>query len=148
VALFQCPNHGGGIFNRREAYCEKQINPKVVAKLKTKWQFVTGHNVTATPSVSSDGISIFLYSNGYLYAICATTGYGMWKKNLTELTKSSTTVDSRTTPVITKDLFLVAIYGHALMLAVHPNTGDLVWSKLLDSHPSAVLTMSGTVYKR
>ncbi|CAK9867535.1 unnamed protein product [Sphagnum jensenii] len=29
------------------------------------------------------------------------------------------------------------------MLAVHRNTGDIVWS----SHPRAVLTMSGTVYK-
>ncbi len=121
----------------------------MVAKLKTKLQFVTGHNVTATPSVSSDGIVDFPDSNGYLYAICATTGYAIWKKNLTELTKSSTTVYSRTTPVITKDLLLVAIYGPALMLVVHHrNTGDIVWSKLLDSHPCAVLTMSGTVYKR
>jgi hypothetical protein len=67
---------------------------------------------------------------------------------LTELTKCSTTVDSRITPVITKDLLLVAIHGHALMLAVHRNTGDIVWSKLLDSHPHAVLTMPGTVYER
>jgi hypothetical protein len=34
MALFQWPNHGGGILNRREAYYEKKINPKVVANLR------------------------------------------------------------------------------------------------------------------
>jgi hypothetical protein len=59
MALFQWPYHGRGILNWREAYYEKKINPKVVAKLKSKWQFVIGHNVTATPSVSLDGILYF-----------------------------------------------------------------------------------------
>jgi outer membrane protein assembly factor BamB len=77
------------------------------------------HNVTVTPFVSSDGIVHFPDSNGYLYAICATIGYGIWKKNLNERTKSSTTVYSRTTPVITKDLLLVTIYSPAFILAVH-----------------------------
>jgi hypothetical protein len=43
---------------------------------------------------------------------------------------------------------LVPIYSPALMLAMDRNTGDIVWSTLLDSHILAVLTMSGTVYKR
>lgn len=144
----QWPNHGGGIQNRREAFYERKINPKVVSKLAKKWQFVTGHNVTATPSVSSDGVVYFPSSNGFLYAVYAKTGDVIWQKNLTKLTKSPTTVFSRTTPVITKDLLLVAIYGPALMLALDRNTGDIVWSTLLDSHILALLTMSGTIYER
>ncbi|CAK9210451.1 unnamed protein product [Sphagnum troendelagicum] len=143
----QWPNHGGGIQNRREAFYERKINPKVVSKLAKKWQFVTGHNVTATPSVSSDGVVYFPSSNGFLYAVYAKTGDAIWQKNLTKLTQSPTTVFSRTTPVITKDLLLVAIYGPALVLALDRNTGDIVWSTLLDSHILALLTMSGTVYE-
>jgi outer membrane protein assembly factor BamB len=148
VILFQWPNHGGGIQNRREAFYERKINPNVVSKLRKQWQFVTGHNVTATPSVSSDGVVYFPSSNGFLFAVCAKTGDAIWQKNLTKLTKSPTTVFSRTTPVITKDLLLVAIYGPALMLAMDRNNGDIVWSTLLDSHILAVLTMSGTAYER
>jgi glucose dehydrogenase len=144
----QWPNHGGGIQNRREAFYERKINPKVVSKLAKQWQFVTGHNVTATPSVSSDGVVYFPSSNGFLYAVCAKTGDAIWQKNLTKLTKSPTTVFSRTTPAITNDLLLVPIYGPALLLAIDRNTGDIVWSTLLDSHIRAVLTMSGTVYER
>jgi outer membrane protein assembly factor BamB len=143
----QWPNHGGGILNRREAYYEKEISPKTVAKLKRKWQFLTKHNVTATPSVSLDGVVYFPSSDGYLYAVCATTGNVIWQKNLTKVTKSPITIFSRTTPVVTKDLLLVAIYGPALMLAMDRNTGDIVWSTLLDPNPLAVLTMSGTIYK-
>jgi outer membrane protein assembly factor BamB len=147
VALFQWPNHGGGILNRREAVYERQISPKVVAKLTKRWQFVTGDNVTATPAVA-DGVVYFPSSNGFLYAVCATTGDAIWQTNLTKLTKSPKTIFSRTTPVVTKDLLLIAIFGPALMLAVDQNMGDIVWSTLLDSHPLGVVTMSGTAYKR
>jgi outer membrane protein assembly factor BamB len=95
-----------------------------------------------------DGVVYFPSSDGYLYAVCATTGNVIWQKNLTKLTKSPITIFSRTTPVVTKHLLLVAIYGPALMLALDRSTGDIVWSTLLDPNPLAVLTMSGTVYKR
>ncbi len=120
MALFQWPNHGGGILNRREAVYESQISPKVVAKLTKRWQFVTGDDVTATPAVA-DGVVYFPSSNGFLYAVCATTGDAIWQTNLTKLTKSPKTIFSRTTPVVTKDLLLIAIFGPALMLAVDRN---------------------------
>jgi len=147
VALFQWPNHGGGILNRREAHHETKINPKVVAKLTTRWRFYTGDSVTATPAVWN-GVVYFPSYNGNLYAICAKTGDVIWQKNLTQITKSPIAILSRTTPVVTKDLLLVAIFGPALVLAVDRKMGDLVWSTLLDPHPLAVITMSGTAYKR
>jgi len=142
----QWPNHGGGILNRREAVYERKISPKAVAKLTKRWQFVTRDDVTATPAIAN-GVVYFPSNNGFLYAVCATTGDAIWQTNLTKLTKSPTTMFSRTTPVVTKDLLLVAIFGPALMLGVDRNTGDIVWSTLLDSHPLGVVTMSGTVYK-
>jgi outer membrane protein assembly factor BamB len=143
----QWPNHGGGILNRREAHHETKINPKVVAKLTTHWRFYTGDSVTATPAVWNGVVYVPSY-NGNLYAICAKTGDVIWQKNLTQITNSPIAILSRTTPVVTKDLLLVAIFGPALVLAVDRKTGDLVWSTLLDPHPLAVITMSGTAYKR
>jgi hypothetical protein len=121
----QWPNHGGGILNRREAVYERKISPKAVAKLTKRWQFITGDDVTATPAIA-DGVVYFPSNNGFLYAVCATTGDAIWQTNLTKLTKSPTTIFSRTTPVVTKDLLLVAIFGPALMLGVDRNTAHFL----------------------
>ncbi|CAL5369916.1 unnamed protein product [Camellia sinensis] len=51
-------------------------------------------------------------------------------------------------PTVACDLLIVGIYGPALVVALEHATGKLVWSTLLDSHPAAVVTMSGTFHKR
>jgi outer membrane protein assembly factor BamB len=158
---FQWPNQGGGLLNTRHA-CLQKINPSTISKLALKWQVNVGLDVTVTPSASNDGVVYVPSFNGNLYAINAKTGNVLWARNLTSFIPSeilnkftnihqspeSALIYSRTTPVITKKTLLVGIYGPAILLSLHRDTGDLIWSSLLDQHPYAVLTMSGTVYKR
>ncbi|XP_043806878.1 uncharacterized protein LOC110601350 isoform X2 [Manihot esculenta] len=78
-------NHGGNIYNRRYADKETNISPKTVSKLKLKWEFYAGKDISATPAIFN-GSLYFPCSNGYLYAVKASDGSLIWKKNLHKLT--------------------------------------------------------------
>ncbi|CAM6039507.1 unnamed protein product [Sphagnum compactum] len=156
----QWPNQGGGLLNTRHA-CLQKIDPSTISKLALKWQVNVGLDVTVTPSVSNDGVVYVPSLKGILYAINAKTGNVLWARNLTSFISSeilnkytnihqspkAALIYSRTTPVITKKTLLMGIYGPAILLSLRRDTGDLIWSSVLDQHPYAVLTMSGTVYK-
>ncbi|KAL5722672.1 hypothetical protein ACHQM5_006163 [Ranunculus cassubicifolius] len=147
-------NHGGDLFNRRYAEDEVKISPTTVSKMKLKWEFFAGKDITATPAIF-DGIVYFPSWNGYLYAVNATSGSLVWGKNLTELTGLQGTglvvgvnnTVSRATPTVAGDLLLIGIYGPAIVIAVKRSTGEMVWSTRLDSRNSSTITMSGTFYK-
>lgn len=53
----------------------------------------------------------------------------------------------RHTPVVADNLLLLGIYNPGYVVALNRFTGAFVWSSLLDSHPFAVVTMSGTVFQ-
>ncbi|KAL5705547.1 hypothetical protein ACHQM5_023839 [Ranunculus cassubicifolius] len=78
-------NHGGDIYNRRFAVEERRISPKTASSLELKWEFVTGFDITTTPSIH-DGTVYFPSWNGNIYAVKASDGSLVWKQNLTELT--------------------------------------------------------------
>ncbi|XP_059670677.1 uncharacterized protein LOC132316180 [Cornus florida] len=147
-------NHGGDIYNRRYAYGETKISPSTVSKLRLKWTFYAGKDITATPAIFN-GILYFPSWNGYLYAVKAVDGSLVWKQNLQNLTGFSaptfianvTTTVSRSTPTVAGDLLIIGIYGPAAVIAVKRETGELVWSTRLDSHPVGTITMSGTFHK-
>lgn len=144
-------NHGGDITNRRSAVSEVLISPRTINRLKLKWKFLAGFDITATPAVAN-GVVYFPSWNGNLYAVNAINGRLIWQQNLTRLTglpPTGTTVNvtvSRATPVVADDLLLLGIYGPAVVIAVKRTNGALVWSKLLDPRPLALITQSGTVY--
>ena len=50
---FQWLNHGKDITNRRYANDEVLINPLTVSRLRLKWKFFTGKDISATPAGSS-----------------------------------------------------------------------------------------------
>lgn len=89
-----------------------------------------------------------------MYAVKACDGSLIWKKNLTKLTGISggqtlmlNTTIARSTPTIAgDDMIILGITGPAYVIAVKRTTGKLVWSTKLDSHPFALITMSGTYY--
>ncbi|XP_075077911.1 uncharacterized protein LOC107809953 [Nicotiana tabacum] len=143
-------NHGGDRRNRRSAVGEVLISPRTINRLKLRWKFLAGFDITATPAVAN-GVVYFPSWNGNLYAVNALTGQLIWQQNLTRLTGlpvTRTTVNvtvSRSTPVVADDLLLVGIYGPAVVIAVRRLTGTLVWSTLLDPRPLALITQSGTV---
>ncbi|KAL6001965.1 hypothetical protein ACLOJK_040529 [Asimina triloba] len=147
-------NHGRDHTNRRFAADEVMISPSTVSRLKLKWEFSAGRDITATPAVA-DGVVYFPCWNGYIYAVDAGDGSLVWKKKLEELTgfrgtglvANVTVTVSRATPVVASpELLIVGIYGPAAVAALHRWTGELVWLTRLDSHFAAVVTMSGTAH--
>jgi outer membrane protein assembly factor BamB len=121
-----------------------------------------GFDVFVTPSASNDGIIYFPTPKGSFYALDAKSGNVLWARNLSSFISNEllneipnihsdilyACIFSRMTPVITKHSVLVGIYGPAVLLSLNRYTGNLIWSSLLDTHPYALLTMSGTVHKR
>ncbi|PIA62582.1 hypothetical protein AQUCO_00200530v1 [Aquilegia coerulea] len=146
-------NHGGDLHNTRYGVGEVKINPRTVSKLKLKWEFYAGGDISATPSIFCDTV-YFPSWNGNIYAVKQSDGSLVWEKNLTELTGLEPSrfvfgvnfTVSRATPTVAGDLLLIGIYGPAYVIAVKRSTGKLVWTTRLDSHNASVVTMSGTVY--
>ncbi|KAF3444176.1 hypothetical protein FNV43_RR13866 [Rhamnella rubrinervis] len=147
-------NHGGDLYNRRYANKEVKISPETVSNLSLKWKFYAGGDVSVTPAIS-DGTLYFPSWNGNIYAVKASDGSLVWKKNLQRLTGFNNTgfilnvnsTISRATPTIAGDLLVVGIYGPAVVIALKRSTGKLVWSTRLDHHNRSFITMSGTHYK-
>ncbi|MBA0752891.1 hypothetical protein Gogos_022347, partial [Gossypium gossypioides] len=146
-------SHGGNLLNRRFGEKETKISPETVSKLRLKWKFEAGRDITATPSVFK-GRVYFPSWDGYLYAVKQSDGSLIWKQNLQQLTGINSTrvifnvnvTASRTTPTIADDLLIIGISGPAFVVAVKLSNGELVWSTQLDDHPAACITMSGTYY--
>ena len=131
-------------------------SPTTVSKLRLKWKFFAGDDISATP-VIFNGTLYFPSYNGNIYSVNACNGTLVWEKNLHELTGINATgfvptltyIVSRSTPTIVgdQDLLIVGIYGPAVVIAVKRSTGELVWSTQLDKHAAGLITMSGTYYK-
>ncbi|XP_034706155.1 polyvinylalcohol dehydrogenase-like [Vitis riparia] len=146
-------NHGGDLYNRRYASTETKISPETASKLRLKWEFYAGKDITATPAIFN-GTLYFPSWNGYLYAVKASDESLVWKQNLQKLTGLNATgfvnnvnwTVSRATPTIAGDMLIIGIYGPAVVIAVKQATGRLVWSTQLDSNPAGVVTMSGTFH--
>ncbi|KAE8669817.1 Aldose 1-epimerase [Hibiscus syriacus] len=138
-------SHGGNILSRRYADRERKISPETVSKLRLKWKFDAGRDITATLLVF-DGAVYFPSWDGYLYAVKESDGSLIWKRNLQQLTGINPTgvifnvnvnvTASRTTPTIADDLLIVGFSGPAVVVAVKQSNGDLVWSTLLDDNPA------------
>ncbi|KAK7394521.1 hypothetical protein VNO78_15050 [Psophocarpus tetragonolobus] len=149
-------NHGGDLLNRRYAYKERKISPKTAPNLRLKWKFYAGRDITATPAIF-DGILYFPSWNGNIYAVKEADGALVWKQNLQKLTglkafdglvNNVNSTVSRSTPTVALDLLIVGCYSPAAVVALKRNTGDLAWITILDYHPRALITMSGTYYNR
>ncbi|KAG2707245.1 hypothetical protein I3760_05G139700 [Carya illinoinensis] len=144
-------NHGGDLRNRRYAYEEVLINPMKMSKMRLKWKFFAGKDISATPSVAN-GAVYFPSWNGYLYAVNAFNGALIWRQNLTELTGLRGTgivvnvTVSRSTPTIYGNLLIVGIYGPAVVVALDRSNGRRLWLTQLDSRPRSQITMSGTAH--
>ncbi|XP_043705157.1 polyvinylalcohol dehydrogenase-like [Telopea speciosissima] len=146
-------NHGKDIYNSRYASEEFKISPGSVKKMELKWEFFA-KSITATPSIFS-GTLYFPSWNGSIYAIKECDGSVVWERNVSDLTGLNATGFvggvlnvslARATPTVAGDLLIIGIYGPAVVIAVERATGDLVWSTMLDTHPRAVITMSGTAF--
>lgn len=127
-----------------------------MSKLRLKWKFDTGKDITATPAIFK-GTIYFPSWDGNIYAVKQSDGSLVWKQNLQEITGlkpagfilSNNWTVSRTTPaIVDDDLLVFGIYAPAVVIAVKRETGKLVWLTKLDSHPRGLITMSGTFHNR
>ncbi|GFY88426.1 hypothetical protein Acr_06g0003660 [Actinidia rufa] len=135
----------------RSAKGELLISPITVPKLRLKWKFFAGKDISATSAVAN-GVVYFPSWNGYIYVVNAFSSRLIRKQNLGELTGMSgtgTVVNvsvSRATPTIAGDILIIGIYGPAFVIAVSRSAGNLIWSTRLDPRPLALITSSGTFY--
>ncbi|KAK3026617.1 hypothetical protein RJ639_040644 [Escallonia herrerae] len=151
ASLIMCEEHwynqGGDLTNSRYAKEELLINPRTIQKLKLKWKFFTGKDISATPAIAN-GVVYFPAWNGFLYTVNAFNGAPIWKQNLSVLTGLpaagnfvNVTV-ARATPKVAGDLLIVGLYGPAVVIAVTRSTGNLVWITQLDAGNITVITAS------
>ncbi|KAL2644016.1 hypothetical protein R1flu_011603 [Riccia fluitans] len=144
-------NHGRDLTNDRWARAEELISPTSAGRLAKKWIFTADGDVTASPSIA-DGVIYFPDWSGSLFAVVEKTRALVWKRNMTALAATSLgtgnrTLFSRATPTIDGDRLLVSISGPCAVVALNRFTGDLLWGTVLDPHPYAITTMSGTAFE-
>src|SRR5215470_4122438 len=131
------------------------ISSQNVAKLKTKWVFTTGGDVSATPAVAN-GIVYFPDFAGNFYAVNAKSGALMWKHQLADWTGVGGDY-ARNDPAIYGGMVILGNQagnnafwngstflggGGAKVVAVDANTGALKWMAEVETFPGAMVTSS------
>ncbi len=122
------------------------INAGNVAKLKLKWKFTTGGDVSARAAVTG-GVAYFPDWGGNLWAVKAGNGKKVWGTQLSAYGLAPNTI-SRTTPAVIDGVVYLGTQQGAWLLAIDAASGNLLWKTQLetvDTH--AVITTSPTVRK-
>src|ERR1700722_693062 len=126
---------------------QTEISPHNVAKLKTKWVFATGGDVSATPAVA-DGVVYFPDFAGNFYAVDARTGKQLWHHQLADWTGVAGDF-ARNDPTVHKNMVILGdqagnnafwngskfVGDGAKVIAVDANTGKKIWVTQVDPFP-------------
>lgn len=115
---------------------EKILTPATVARLKTKWIFEAGADVSSQPTVV-DGVVYFGSWDGKEYAVDAGTGKKIWEYDCGVPARVGAAYDNGI-------LYFGDLAGR--LYAVEAKTGALKWKERIDPHPHAVVTSSPIVY--
>jgi polyvinyl alcohol dehydrogenase (cytochrome) len=137
------------------------ISSQSIAKLKTKWVFTTGSDISATPAVA-DGIVYFPDFAGHFYAVHAETGALAWKRQVADWTGVAGDF-ARTDPVVYRDMVILGdqaggnaywsngqnkfIGDGAEVIAVDTKTGSKIWVTQVETFPGAIVTSSPVVHR-
>lgn len=141
------PMFGQNLANTATNSSETKISPKQAYKLKMKWSFTTGGDVSARAAVVN-GIVYFPDWAGNLFAVNANTGKLIWKHQLSDYNLPTNT-HSRTSPAVVDGVIYIGTREGAWLLAINATTGALLWKTQLESpenDPKAIVTVSPTVY--
>jgi polyvinyl alcohol dehydrogenase (cytochrome) len=135
------------------------ISPENVAKLKPKWVFTTGGDVSATPAVA-DGIVYFPDFAGNFFAVNAETGALVWKHQVGDWTGISGDY-ARDDPAIYRGMVILGNQAGALakwngsaliggtgarIIAAKAATGDLIWVTQIEKFPTGIVTGSPVIF--
>jgi polyvinyl alcohol dehydrogenase (cytochrome) len=154
---------GGGVNNTRNAANESIIGANNVSGLKVKWALATHGDVSATPTVETDGAGgTTVYAvdwGGYLYSINGNTGSVNWSSQIKTYTGNTVLSASRTSPAIVGNTLVFGDQGDvassgfpqqggatASVMAVNKTNGNLVWRTVVSDHPFSVISSSPVAY--
>jgi polyvinyl alcohol dehydrogenase (cytochrome) len=150
---------GGQNLNNSRNQDDTGISPQNVAKLKTKWIFTAGGDITATPAVAN-GIIYFPDFAGNFYAVNANTGALVWQRTVASWTGIGGDF-ARNDPAIYGDLVILGNQagnfaswngtnlingGGAKVIAVEAATGNKKWVTQVEAFPAAMVTSSPIIY--
>src|SRR5262249_47414718 len=128
-----------------------------VGKLKTRWVFTTGGDVSATPAVAN-GIVYFPDFAGNFYAVNAQSGALVWKHQVADWTGVGGDY-ARNDPAVYGGMVILGnqagnnafwngsnfVGSGAIVMAVDANTGALKWKTLVEAFPTAMVTSSPVI---
>ena len=139
---------GGDRQNTRYAANEAKISPSTVGGLTQKWVVTTGGDVSATPAVDSEKV-YFPDWAGNLYAVDKGSGGVVWQKKVSDYTGIPGD-KARATPAFTDSTLVIGnqgpFGGGGAIIAINKANGALLWKTQLESHPSAIITQSATIF--
>ncbi len=101
------------------------ISTSNASKLKPKWVFTAGGDVSARAAVV-DGVVYFPDWGGYLWALNASSGKKLWHHNLADYGFPAGTV-SRTSPAVVDGKVYIGTQTDGWLIAVNAKTGSLIW---------------------
>ena len=117
-----------------------------VSKLKVKWSFTTGGDVSARAAVV-DGRAFFPDWGGNLWAVDVSNGSKAWGHQLSDYGLPANT-HSRTSPAVADGVVYVGTQEGAWLLAIDARSGKLIWKTQLESPANdayAMITASPAV---
>ncbi len=116
---------------------ENVITPITIKRLKPKWIFETGGDVSSQPTVVA-GVVYFGSWDGREYAVDAKTGKRIWAFNANNPSRGGAACADGA--VYFGDL-------GGLLYALDVKTGAIKWKVKIDSHPTTIATSSPIYYK-
>lgn len=147
---------GANVYNNRLAAPDAVVDAANVASLHPVCQKAYSVGVSATPLVV-DGIVYYPTWSGLLVALDYKKCEVLWQTNITEISLAYKPVPtqllqvvntvSRTTPMLSDNVLILGTQANALLLAVDKRNGKLVDQIQLNDHPTAIITMSPTVWQ-
>src|ERR1700756_1593938 len=142
---------GQNLSNTWSQPAEHSISPANVKRLKPKWVFTTGGDVSATPTVAGDAV-YFPDWAGNLFAVNKNTGRVIWSRKISDYDGVPGAI-SRVSPAVDDDQLIIGdilsskeTHAGANVIAVDRRTGELRWIRNVETHPAAVITGSPVVF--
>lgn len=118
---------------------------KDVARLRVKWTFTTGGDVSARAAVVGK-VAYFPDWGGNLWAVDAKKGTKVWGRKFTDYGLSASN-QSRTTPAVADGVVYVGMQEGGWMLAIDARNGQLLWKTQVEvDDPLALITTSPVVH--
>jgi polyvinyl alcohol dehydrogenase (cytochrome) len=138
------PSGGHDLSNTRHQPAETRLRTLNARRLRTKWVFTTGGDVSATPAVVDGALYVPDWA-GNLFKVDAETGSALWARRIEDYIGLPGAF-ARTTPAVAGGVLYLGTHDGAYLLALSAASGDLLWKTQLDTHVGARITQSAVVH--